>query len=121
MNTPEMETGLSPEQLEAMERLAKQEGSVQQRETARVLQKMNAGKYAASGDGTGPSTPEAPGLRADDSMSEAGRKVMAYYFARMLSHEEAVRQGDNDEAVHDMRVATRRLRSALQMFEPYFR
>lgn len=52
-------------------------------------------------------------------MSEAGRKILAHHFARMLAQEEGVRHGKH-EAVHDMRVATRRLRSALDIFSPYY-
>jgi CHAD domain-containing protein len=120
MNTTE--SGLSPEQLESMERLAKQEGSVQQRNTARIVRNMQAGDYTKNGtDGKQFAAPAIPGVVPDDPMSEAGRKIMAYYFGKMLSHEEAVRQGDGTDPVHDMRVATRRLRSALRTFQPYYR
>jgi CHAD domain-containing protein len=54
-------------------------------------------------------------------MSEAGRKVFAHYFARMLVQEDAVRQQMAVDPVHDMRVAIRRLRSALAMFAPFYR
>src|SRR5690349_11877441 len=116
MNTSE--TGLSPEQLESAERLAQQEGGVQRKNTARIVRQMKEGKY--TGDGKKESITEKPGVVADDPMSEAGRKVMAFYFDRMLSQEQGVRQGDGEDPVHDMRVATRRLRSALKMFEPYY-
>jgi CHAD domain-containing protein len=62
---------------------------------------------------------EKPGVQPDDLMSEAGRKILAHHFARMLAQEEGVRRGEH-EAVHDMRVATRRLRSALDIFSPYY-
>jgi triphosphatase len=62
-----------------------------------------------------------PGVLADDPMSEAGRKIMAHYTARMLHHEIEVRNNSSTEAVHDMRVATRRLRSVIRMFEPFYR
>lgn len=60
------------------------------------------------------------GLQPHDELSEAGRKVLLFHFARLLSHEEGVRQGEDIEAVHDMRVATRRLRTALRVFEGAF-
>lgn len=60
------------------------------------------------------------GLQAKDAVAEAGRKVMLFHFARMLSHEAGTRQGEDIEALHDMRVATRRLRAALQVFEEAF-
>ncbi|MEP7289903.1 MAG: CHAD domain-containing protein [Chloroflexota bacterium] len=63
-----------------------------------------------------------PGLQSDDSMAEAGRKVLAYYFARMQEQEAPVREGQqNKDAIHDMRVATRRLRSALDIFGGFYR
>lgn len=65
---------------------------------------------------------EAPltGITLEDSMSEAGRKILAFYLARMLKEEAGVRKGDDVEAVHDMRVATRRMRSVLRIFSPYY-
>lgn len=63
---------------------------------------------------------EGTGVRADDAMSEAGRKILAFHFARMLKEETAVRKGSDVEAVHDMRVATRRMRSAIRIYSPFF-
>ena len=63
---------------------------------------------------------DAPGVLPDDPMSEAGRKTLAYHFARMVDKESAVRKNEDDEAVHDMRVATRRLRSALDIFGNFY-
>ncbi|NJN92721.1 MAG: CHAD domain-containing protein [Anaerolineales bacterium] len=57
------------------------------------------------------------GLESDDSLAEAGRKVLAYHFARMLKHEPGTRRGEDIEALHDMRVATRRMRAAFRVFE----
>jgi CHAD domain-containing protein len=64
---------------------------------------------------------ESPGLLPDDPMSEAGRKILYYHFARMLSHEAGTRVGEDPEDLHDMRVATRRLRAALRVFAPYYK
>ncbi len=64
--------------------------------------------------------PEQPGVLADDPMSEAGRKVWRFHFKRMLMHEPGTRLGEDIEALHDMRVATRRMRSAFRVFAPYF-
>ncbi|GIV81633.1 MAG: hypothetical protein KatS3mg051_0987 [Anaerolineae bacterium] len=63
---------------------------------------------------------ETVGLQPDDLMAEAGRKVLHYHFERMLFHEPGVRVGDDIEDVHDMRVATRRMRSAFRLFAPFF-
>jgi CHAD domain-containing protein len=64
--------------------------------------------------------PASIGLQPSDALSEAGRKVMRYHFAAMLSQEEATRLGENIEALHDMRVATRRLRAAFEVFQEAF-
>ncbi|MDL1921792.1 CHAD domain-containing protein [Chloroflexi bacterium CFX3] len=65
--------------------------------------------------------PERPNVQADDLMSEGGRKVMAFHFGRLLTKQAEVLASDNGEAVHQMRVATRRLRSTLRIFRPYYR
>ncbi len=62
---------------------------------------------------------EAPGLTPDDTMAEAARKVLAFHFRRLLLHEPGTRLGLDPEALHDMRVATRRMRSAFRVFGPY--
>jgi CHAD domain-containing protein len=59
-------------------------------------------------------------LAADDPMSEAGRKVLALHFGRMLANEAGTRLGEDPEALHDMRVATRRMRAAFALFAPYY-
>jgi CHAD domain-containing protein len=60
------------------------------------------------------------GIKADDSMAEAGRKILRFHFARMLSHENGARLGENIEELHDMRVATRRMRAAFEVFDSFF-
>jgi CHAD domain-containing protein len=61
-----------------------------------------------------------PGVLLDDPMSEAGRKVLRFHFRRMLEHEPGTRLGEDIEELHDMRVATRRMRSAFRVFKPFF-
>lgn len=51
-----------------------------------------------------------------DSLAEAGKKVWLYHFAIMLSHEQGTLLGEDIEELHDMRVATRRMRSAFDIF-----
>ena len=63
---------------------------------------------------------KSPGVLPDDAMSEAGRKVLRFHFERVLEHEPGTRLGEDIEELHDMRVATRRLRSAFGVFSPYF-
>jgi len=60
------------------------------------------------------------GILPADPMSEAGRKVLLYHFAEMLAHEEGTRLGDDIEELHDMRVATRRMRAAFEVFGEAF-
>jgi len=52
---------------------------------------------------------------------EYGADSIRRALVKMLSHAEDVRQATDDEAVHDMRVASRRLRAAIAVFEPAFR
>ena len=68
-----------------------------------------------------PARPKTPGVRADESMAQAGRKVLRFHFDRMLDQEPGVRAGEDIEAVHDMRVATRRQRAALALFAAHFK
>lgn len=61
------------------------------------------------------------GMLPDDPMAEAGRKALFFHFERMLLNEPGSRLGEDIEAVHDMRVATRRMRSAMRLFKPFFK
>ncbi|MEK7325899.1 MAG: CHAD domain-containing protein, partial [Chloroflexota bacterium] len=62
-----------------------------------------------------------PGARADEPMAEAGRKILRFHFERMLANEEGTREGVDIEALHDMRVATRRQRAAFRIVAPHFK
>ncbi len=57
-----------------------------------------------------------PVVAKDDTMAEAAVAVMRLHFAKMLAHEAGTRAGEDSEELHDMRVATRRLRMALRLF-----
>ncbi len=61
-----------------------------------------------------------PDLHASDLMSEAGRRVLGFQFRRMLLSEPGTREGKEIEALHDMRVATRRMRAAFRIFGDYY-
>ncbi len=65
--------------------------------------------------------PDKPGIAPTDPMGEAGRKVLHFHFMRMLKHEPGTRRGEDIEELHDMRVATRRMRAAFRVFAPYFK
>ncbi|MEM8533519.1 MAG: CHAD domain-containing protein, partial [Chloroflexota bacterium] len=60
-------------------------------------------------------------LSGDEPFGEGARRVLRRIFEKMLAREEGVRTSDEDpEDVHQMRVATRKLRAALQIVEPVF-
>jgi CHAD domain-containing protein len=61
------------------------------------------------------------GVLAEDTLAEAGRKVMRYHLARMIDREPGVRAGKDIEDIHKMRVATRRQRAAWRVFGEAFR
>jgi CHAD domain-containing protein len=62
----------------------------------------------------------APGVVAEDQLSEAGRKVLRFHLARMLAVEPGTRSGEDPEDLHKMRVATRRQRAAWRVFGPAY-
>jgi len=64
---------------------------------------------------------KSPGVRPDDTVAEAGRKVLRFHFARLLAAEEGARSGIDPEELHKMRVATRRLRAAWRVFGDAYR
>jgi CHAD domain-containing protein len=56
----------------------------------------------------------------DAPAAETARRILRRFFERMLAREEDVRKGEDPEDVHQMRVATRRLRASLQVVEGIF-
>ena len=69
--------------------------------------------------GDGLTVLEKPGLTAGDTMAEAADKTLLYHLQRMMLHEPGTRDGEDAEELHDMRVATRRMRAALRVFGDY--
>ncbi len=61
--------------------------------------------------------PKNPGVSADDTLAEAGRKVLRLHLQRMLALEAGTRSGEELEDLHKMRVATRRMRAAWRVFD----
>jgi CHAD domain-containing protein len=61
-----------------------------------------------------------PGVLATDTLAEAGRKVLGFHFERLLAREPGTREGRDIEELHQMRVATRRLRAAWRVFGDAF-
>jgi triphosphatase len=64
-----------------------------------------------------PKVPRTPGIGADDSLANAGRKVLRLHLARMLASEAGTRSGVDIEDLHKMRVATRRMRAVWRVFD----
>jgi CHAD domain-containing protein len=62
---------------------------------------------------------EIAGLSPDQPFADAGRIIIAHRFAAMWVHREGTLAGD-EEALHDMRVGSRRLRAALDVFAATF-
>ena len=60
------------------------------------------------------------GLRAEEPYAAAAAKVVAVRARELADHSRNVLDTDDIERVHDMRVASRRLRAALEVFAPCF-
>jgi CHAD domain-containing protein len=59
------------------------------------------------------------GVTAEMTAAEFAFAVMRKHFAVFFANEPGTRLGEDIEALHDMRVATRRLRAAMQAFRPF--
>ena len=68
-----------------------------------------------------PRVPRSPGIKVEDSLGAAGRKVLRMHLARMLKFEAGTRSGEDIEDLHKMRVSTRRMRAAWRVFEGAYR
>jgi CHAD domain-containing protein len=60
------------------------------------------------------------GLDAAQPYVRAGARIVAVRAAEVAEHSDGILDLGDIERVHDMRVATRRLRAALEIFEPCF-
>jgi CHAD domain-containing protein len=61
-----------------------------------------------------------PDLSAEQSYAEAAVRIVSVRASELTEHAKGVLDTGDIERVHDMRVATRRLRAALEIFEPCF-
>jgi CHAD domain-containing protein len=61
-----------------------------------------------------------PDLTADQAYGEAAARIVAVRTEELSEHARGLLDTGDIERVHDMRVATRRLRAALEVFEPCF-
>jgi CHAD domain-containing protein len=63
---------------------------------------------------------EVHGFDCDESFADAAARVVEVRAGEVFEHSGGVLDMGEIEHVHDMRVATRRLRAALEVFEPCF-
>ncbi len=61
------------------------------------------------------------GLAPGDTLAEAAVKNLSFYFAELLRCEPGTRLGEDIEALHDMRVSSRRLRALFDVFGAAFK
>lgn len=63
---------------------------------------------------------EVPGFDCDEPFAAAAARVVRVRAAEVFEHSAGVLDLEDIEPLHDMRVATRRLRAALEVFEACF-
>jgi CHAD domain-containing protein len=63
---------------------------------------------------------EIAGLRSEDRFGSVAARVVSVRADELLEHSEGVLDTADIERVHDMRVASRRLRAAMEVFEACF-
>ncbi len=63
---------------------------------------------------------EIPGLSTELPYGEAAARVLEVRTGELMDHSAGVLDVEDIERVHDMRVATRRLRAAIEVFWPCF-
>lgn len=80
--------------------------------------KAERGFALARGERTRPVKAHPAALHGELSVSDAFRAVMWASLAHLLANERGMREGADPEYLHQMRVALRRLRSALDVFSP---
>ncbi|NTV62357.1 MAG: CHAD domain-containing protein [Oscillochloris sp.] len=59
-------------------------------------------------------------LHPAEPLTEGVRRILRHQFERLLAREQSVRDDEDIEDLHQMRVASRRLRASLQVVEPFF-
>lgn len=63
---------------------------------------------------------DVPGFDCDEPFTRAAARVIEVRAGEVFEHSRGVLDLRDIERVHDMRVATRRLRAAMEVFEPCF-
>ena len=64
---------------------------------------------------------ESSPIQPEDTIGEAGRKVLLGEYLKMLKYEAGSRSGEDIEDVHRMRVAIRQMRSGLRLLDRYYK
>lgn len=64
---------------------------------------------------------DAPAFSSSERLAQAGRIMMARHVRKLYAHLPGVLRGDDPHDVHQMRVATRRLRASLAATAPAYR
>jgi CHAD domain-containing protein len=101
--------------------VASVEGLVEQLQTTFGLQGAVLSKYEAALAATGRSRTEPKDfgrttVEPGDTIGHVGLAVLRRQLATLLAKEPGTRLGDDVEELHDMRVASRRLRAAITLF-----
>ncbi len=63
---------------------------------------------------------EIKGIAPDKTMKTCARQIIVSFYREMMSHKTGAIEGADIEFVHDMRVASRRLRAAMDNFADCF-
>ena len=112
--------GLEPEARSKFERawITLYPESTFERQVGTDAEEQSSPQLLSAAESSPPATelPETPGVGPDDPMSEAGRKTLRFHYQRMVHNEPGTRLGEDIEFLHDMRVATRRMRAAFRVF-----
>jgi len=61
-----------------------------------------------------------PGLDVNKPLSECLKVILPVRFSEMTEHEQGTLEGSDIEALHDMRVASRRVQAVFKMFRSVF-
>jgi CHAD domain-containing protein len=80
------------------------------------LSKYEAGLLSADLRPWGPERFGSTAVDPETTIGAVALAVLRRHFAALLAHEPGTRLGDDSEELHDMRVASRRLRAALSLF-----
>jgi len=116
MQLRRVEVEVQPEWLRALEPIVDQLRAACGLQPA-SLSKFEAGLLALGQDIPGPPDLGSTAVDQDSTIGELAYAVLRRQLAVLRAKEPGTRLGEDPEELHDMRVATRRLRAALSLFE----